>query len=141
MNLAVRQPLSPQMRLEVGNSRLAATTPWGRYNLETRLTYSDNQVKLASLVLATDSQRLLSLSGDLSLDKSGTSNLTGEIGPVPPALVARFYDKWPSTWKVAGKFHVQGKPDDFQFALDGKIHEAAFDLNGRLDSGKGISRV
>lgn len=132
LNLKILQPLSPQRRLEVGTSRLAATTPWGRYVLKTELGYGDNQVEMTSLILDSDSHRLLSLAGKLSLDSDGNSHLTGNIGPVPPSFITRFYDPWPSTWKVASTLEVQGGLGDLQVSLGGTVHEASFQLAVRL---------
>jgi translocation and assembly module TamB len=51
---------------------------------------------------------------------------------VPPALLERFHDQWPSTWKTGGRFEVQGGLEDLKVRLDGTVHEASIDLDGRL---------
>ena len=128
-SLQVFRPTTPLQRLELDKLLLSADTPWGPYNLKTQLTYDNkHQIKSFNVALHTDKKSVLSLSGNRT--PAGYSNIVGEIGNVPPALMALLYKKWPSAWKENVKFEIHGSPEDVQFSLDSKIHTAAITLKG-----------
>ena len=131
-SLRVFRPATPLQRLELEKLQLSADTPLGPYNLKTYLSYDDkHQIKSFDVALHTDMKPVLSLSGNRTW--AGYSNIVGEIANVPPALIALFYQKWPSAWKEHVKFEIHGSPEDVQFSLDSKIHTAAINLQGVMN--------
>ncbi len=133
LNLAfsVSQPLTPQQLLMVKQLAVSATTPWGRYALAGRLSYSQKKMEVPSLTLHSDDHRLLIVAGKAILaEKDGDVQLAGEIGPIPPAILSRFSAKWPPAWDLAGKFQLQGPLDRLQLNWKGNIYQAQYSLMG-----------
>ncbi|AEB08575.1 translocation/assembly module TamB domain-containing protein [Desulfobacca acetoxidans] len=133
LGLRLLQPLSPQQRVELGESNLAVSTPWGKFSLATALTFSRDCLRLPLFALAADGKNFLNLSGEVYLNETGSTELTGEIGPLPSALLGRLYQKWPSEWGGNGKLHVHGMLIDLKLQLNGSLHKASYFLNGSLN--------
>jgi len=139
LDLAVTlsNPLTAHQSLRVKKLAVGVTTPWGRYSLASRFSLSESLVEVASLVLKSDGHPLLSLSGRLPLTgKREKMQMTGDIGPIPGAIAARFSPKWPAAWGAGGKFQIAGPLNKVQVTLTGKVHQATFSLQGVLSQVK-----
>lgn len=133
LNLAVTlsRPLTDRQSIKVKNVALAAATPWGRYSLAGSLTFSQSRVQVGSLVLKSGEHRLLSLSGAVPLtDVTKKLQVTGDLGPIPGEIFARFSPQWPPAWGAGGKLEITGPWSKVQVNLQGKVHQAAFSLEG-----------
>ena len=129
----LRHPLKPEQIVAVERAKLAVTTPWGRYRLASRLTLSPELLKLPVLVVESQGRSLLNLAGQVALvEQAGESQLAGEIGPLPDALIKQFWAPWPEGWEPTGKLRLHGTPARLKLSLGGRIHQAAYDLSGWL---------
>ncbi len=79
----------PQQKAEVNIANLGITTPQGRVELETRLTYSSGTAEIGSLNLKLAGQTVVSLKGEVCRppdEKDGKAEfacaLTGNLGPI-----------------------------------------------------------
>ncbi|MFZ5451954.1 MAG: translocation/assembly module TamB domain-containing protein [Thermodesulfobacteriota bacterium] len=133
LDLAVTlsDPLTDRQSLEVKKVALSAATPWGPYNLAGKFTVSHHRVHVDSFNLKSGESLLLSLSGIVPLtDRKKKIQVTGEVGPIPGEIVARFSPKWPKAWGADGKLKITGPWSKVQVHLQGKVHQAAFSLTG-----------
>lgn len=133
LNLVVTlaDPLTDRQSIKVKNLALGAATPWGPYNLAGKFTVSHNRVQVDSFTLTSGKSRLLSLSGVVPLKYlTKKIQVTGDLGPIPGEIFARFSPKWPPAWGAAGKLKITGPWSKVQVNLQGKVHQAAFSLTG-----------
>jgi len=139
LNLAVTlsQPFTDRQSIEVKNAALAAGTPWGSYNLSGSMTLSQNLVRVDSLILKSGAHRLLSLSGLVPLaDGQKKMQLTGDLGPIPGEIFARFAPRWPGAWGAGGKLEVTGTWSNFRVNFQGQVQQAGLSLEGLFSQAK-----
>jgi hypothetical protein len=135
LNLAATlfHPFTARQRLGVKKSTLRATTPWGRFSLAGGFSFSHNLFQVDSLVLESEGRRLLSLTGNVPLtggDK--VLKVTGDLGPIPGAVFARFLPQWPPSWEAGGKLRVSGPWSKVKLSFQGKVQQASISLEGRI---------
>ena len=131
----------PQQKAEVNIANLGITTPQGRVELETRLTYSSGAAQIGSLNLKLAGQTVASLKGEVcqppyeKSEKAGLAcALTGNLGPLKGDTIQGFWPRWPGPWDLSGTFSLSSTPEGGKLHLQGKIGEADYIIKGDLNS-------
>ncbi len=132
-SLNILHPGRPQQAILARHLHLTLHTPQGPYSLTGRLSYSHQQLDLASLSLQKHQENLLSLTGVVRL---GTAEpeiyLTGTFSPLPAAEIKNLWPAWPATLPLAGKFSFKGTSHHLQLTAAVHLAQAAGHLTGAL---------
>ena len=139
----------PQQKAEINVANLGITTPQGRVELETGLTYSSGAARIGSLNLKLAGRRVVSLSGEVCRspdekdEKDGkaefTCALTGNLGPIKGDQIQALWPRWPAAWDLAGTMSLNSTPEGGKLDLQGKIGDADYVIKGNLNTGVKIA--
>ena len=128
----------PKQKAEVNIANLGITTPQGRVELETRLTYSSGTAEIGSLNLKLAGQTVVSLKGEVCqpLDRKAefTCALTGTIGVIKGDQIQALWPRWPAPWDLAGTMSLSSTPEGAKLDLQGKIGAADYAIKGTLNT-------
>jgi hypothetical protein len=125
----------PQQKAEVNITNLGITTPQGRVELETQLTYRSGTAQIGALNLKLAGQTVASLKGEVCSPLTELScALTGKIGPLKGDQIHAFWPRWPAPWDLAGTLSLSSTSEGGKIQVKGKIGAAACDLTGDLDT-------
>jgi len=134
-NLTLLDFGKPKQQLKVNLAELGITTPQGRAELDTRLTYSSGLAQVKRLNLKLAGQTVASLEGEICQPLAGlTCTLTGKIGPLAGEKISGFWSRWPDQWDVTGAFSLSTTPEGGKFQLQGKIGQADLTAQGQLNA-------
>jgi translocation and assembly module TamB len=135
-DLNVEHPVTPNQAIKVGRALAGATTPFGRVDLTSSFTYAKNFLDVEHIKVKSGENTLLSLAGKGNMAKGGEFQVKGNLN-LPPRDIHRVWAKWPPTWDFATKFQVQGTRSQFNLALNGKVQDVNFEVNGAVGSQEG----
>ncbi|HZK14895.1 MAG TPA: hypothetical protein VFC55_10265, partial [Desulfobaccales bacterium] len=131
----------PEQKAEINIANLGITTPRGRFELESRLTYSEGTARISSLNLKLGGRHLVSLTGEVcrTLDekdgKAGfTCALTGNLGLIKGDQIHDLWPRWPASWDLAGTMSLSSTSEGVKLDLQGKIGAADYLIKGTLDT-------
>jgi autotransporter translocation and assembly factor TamB len=137
-NLTFLNWRQPQQKAEVNIANLGITTPQGRAEMDTSLTYQGGLARLHRLNLKLDGQTVVSLEGEICrpAEEKGEFScaLTGQIGPLPGDKIHAFWSRWPAPWDLAGALSLNSTAAGGKIQTSGKIGAAAYDLTGDFDT-------
>lgn len=132
-DLEVRDPITPQQTLKVGEAVATANTLLGRVGLVSSFIYGKDYIDLRLLEVKRGKKTLLSLAGEADLRKGGRIQAIGELD-LPPQEIHQVWERWPLAWGANVNFRVTGNMSQFQVNLTGKVQEVTFDVAGTLGS-------
>jgi autotransporter translocation and assembly factor TamB len=129
-NLATSRP-----KIDLKSADLGVTTPQGRVELGTSLSYSPDLVEINRLAMQLAGRQVLSMEGQICepLQKL-TCKFRGRLGPLPGAQIHEVWSRWPAPWDLRGKFSFAGSPEGMELAAAGEVGRTGFDLKGRLQA-------
>jgi uncharacterized protein involved in outer membrane biogenesis len=119
----------PQQKAEINIANLGITTPRGRFELESRLTYSSGTARISSLNLKLAGRHLVSLTGEVCRttyekdEKDGkagfTCAVTGNLGVIKGDQIHALWPHWPASWDLAGTMSLSSTPVGVTLDLQG----------------------
>ncbi len=125
----------PDEKATLSIAELALTTPQGRAQLETNLTYSSGRAKIETLNLKLAGRTVLTLKGEVCRPLTElTCTLTGKIGPLAGGQIHGFWPRWPAPWNLAANFNFSSTPTGGKIRLQGKIGQADLQAKGYFDA-------
>jgi autotransporter translocation and assembly factor TamB len=125
----------PNQKIKVNLADLGITTPQGRAQLDTRLTYSSGLAQLHHLHLKLAGQTVVSLKGRVCRPLTElTCTLTGKIGPLEGSRISGFWPRWPGLWDLSGTFSLSSTSAGGTLHVQGKIGQAEYVLKGNLNA-------
>jgi hypothetical protein len=135
-NLSLFNLGKPNLKVEVNRAELGVTTPQGRAELDTRLTYSPDLAELDRLNLKLAGQTVVTLKGKVCRPLAEPAcTLTGKIGPLAGDRINGFWSRWPAPWDLAGALTLNSTPAGGTLLLQGKIGRAAYLVKGEINTG------
>ncbi len=135
--LLVLHPKRPEQSVFIRRAMLSADTPQGRFSLRTRLAYQREELNLLTLEVYDESELIALLGGKAQLGEKPFGLLSGEFKPFSGQKIKSFLPWWPGALSLAGKFSLEGSPEDFQVTGAGELNGAALLLKGRLERDAG----
>jgi autotransporter translocation and assembly factor TamB len=125
----------PDEKASLNLAELALTTPQGRAQLETSLTYSSGLAKIESLNLKLAGRTVLTLKGEVCRPLTElTCTLTGKLGPLTGDQIHGFWSRWPAPWNLAANFDFSSTPHGGKIRLQGKVGQADLQAKGYFDA-------
>jgi autotransporter translocation and assembly factor TamB len=134
-NLTLFNLGKPNLKVEVNLAKLGVTTPQGRAELDTRLTYSSDLARIDRLNLKLAGQTVVTLTGKVCRPLAQPAcTLTGKIGPLAGHRINGFWSRWPAPWDLAGTLNLDSTPTGGTLLLQGKIGQAAYLVKGEINT-------
>jgi len=125
----------PTLKVAVNRAELGVTTPQGRAELDTRLTYSPDLAELDRLNLKLAGQTVIALQGKVCRPLAEPAcTLTGKVGPLAGDRINGFWSRWPPPWDLAGAINVNTTPTGGTLQIQGKIGQADYAVRGEVKS-------
>jgi translocation and assembly module TamB len=133
--IALQNLNQPQQQIRVSGANLKVTSPQGRVEFDTRLTYGAGIATIDHLALRLAGQEVLSFKGEVGWPLTQlTCKMTGQWGPLKGSLLHEVWSRWPASWDLTGKFDFSSTPEAAQLTAQGGIGQASFVLKGQLDA-------